>query len=415
MRILATTTNPHKAQRLQELLRPLGWQVISLAEQQVALPEVPHLSPLDSALVRAAAAAKASGIPALADESVFELRVNGKLEHYSVHFGPWNTALERNLRLLERLRDLPIERRGARFITVMALAQPSGALEVFQGETAGLILQRLESQGGIGYDPLFFVTETGKTLADMTPEEREAISPWRRAVERLVEAQKASKPRLEPEPSRPQPQAVPPAPMRVLIATSNAGKFKELRQGLAPLGWQLFSLLDYPFKMPREDGSTFEDNAMLKAAFATKQVGIPALADDSGLEVEALNGEPGVYSARYGGKSSDIERNLYLLDRLKHVSGEERRAKFVAVLVLAYPDGHLEVYRGEAKGLILEAPRGQGGFGYDPLFYVLEAGKTFAEMSLEEKAHYSHRGKALRALLEAHKDGPPPREIVALE
>ncbi|WP_233493024.1 MULTISPECIES: RdgB/HAM1 family non-canonical purine NTP pyrophosphatase [unclassified Meiothermus] len=203
--------------------------------------------------------------------------------------------------------------------------------------------------------------------------------------------------------------------MRVLVATSNAGKFKELREGLAPLGWQLFSLLDYPFKMPHEDGSTFEDNAMLKAAFATKQVGIPALADDSGLEVEALQGEPGVYSARYGGKSSDIERNLYLLDRLKHVKGEERRARFVAVLVLAYPDGHLEAYRGEAHGLILEAPRGEGGFGYDPLFYVPEAGKTFAEMSLEEKARYSHRGKALRALLEAHRNGPPPREIVALE
>ncbi|ADH63074.1 non-canonical purine NTP pyrophosphatase, rdgB/HAM1 family [Allomeiothermus silvanus DSM 9946] len=421
MRVLATTTNPLKAQRLQELLRPLGWQVISLAEQQVPIPEVPHLSPLDSALVRAAAAAKASGIPAIADESVFELQVNGKLEHYSMHFGPWNTALERNLRLLERLRGLPIERRGARFITVMALAQPSGALEVFQGETAGLILQRMENQGGIGYDPLFFVTEASKTLADMTPEEREAVSPWRRAVERLVEAQQASKPRLQPSMPAAQPEAKPeppppqPTPMRVLVATSNAGKFKELREGLAPLGWQLFSLLDYPFKLPHEDGSTFEDNAMLKAAFATKQVGIPALADDSGLEVEALQGEPGVYSARYGGKSSDTERNLYLLDRLRHVKGEERRAKFVAVLVLAYPDGHLEAYRGEAHGLILEAPRGEGGFGYDPLFYVPEAGKTFAEMSLEEKAHYSHRGKALRALLEAHRNGPPPREIVVLE
>lgn len=279
MRVLATTTNPLKAQRLQELLRPLGWQVISLAEQQVPIPEVPHLSPLDSALVRAAAAAKASGIPAIADESVFELQVNGKLEHYSMHFGPWNTALERNLRLLERLRGLPIERRGARFITVMALAQPSGALEVFQGETAGLILQRMENQGGIGYDPLFFVTEASKTLADMTPEEREAVSPWRRAVERLVEAQQASKPRLQPSMPAAQPEAKPeppppqPTPMRVLVATSNAGKFKELREGLAPLGWQLFSLLDYPFKLPHEDGSTFEDNAMLKAAFARSEVG----------------------------------------------------------------------------------------------------------------------------------------------
>ena len=100
---------------------------------------------------------------------------------------------------------------------------------------------------------------------------------------------------------------------------------------------------------------------------------------------------------------------------MRHLKGEERKARFVAVLVLAYPDGHAEAYEGSVEGVILEAPRGEGGFGYDPLFYVPEAGKTFAEMGLEEKARYSHRGKALRALLEAYKDGPPPREVSKLE
>ncbi|ADD27869.1 RdgB/HAM1 family non-canonical purine NTP pyrophosphatase [Meiothermus ruber] len=198
--------------------------------------------------------------------------------------------------------------------------------------------------------------------------------------------------------------------MHLLIATSNPGKFREIREGLAPLGWTLFSLLDYPFKLPPEEGSTFEDNAVLKAAFAAKHSGLPTLADDSGLEVAALGGEPGVYSARYGNKSTDTERNVYLLERLKGVPRAERKARFVAVLVMAYPDGYMELYRGETEGEILEAPRGEWGFGYDPLFYLPEAGKTFAEMTLEEKAAYSHRGKALRQLLEAHKLGRARKE-----
>lgn len=198
--------------------------------------------------------------------------------------------------------------------------------------------------------------------------------------------------------------------MRLLIATSNPGKFREIRDGLAPLGWTLFSLLDYPFKLPPEEGFTFEDNAVLKAAFAAKQSGMPTLADDSGLEVAALGGEPGAYSARYGNKKTDTERNVYLLERLKGIPPSERKAKFVAVLVIAYPDGYMELYRGETEGEILEAPRGEWGFGYDPLFYLPEVGKTFAEMTLEEKAAHSHRGKALRMLVEAHKFGSPRTE-----
>ncbi len=198
--------------------------------------------------------------------------------------------------------------------------------------------------------------------------------------------------------------------MRVLVATSNPGKYREIKEGLAPLGWTLFSLLDYPFKLPPEEGATFEDNAILKAAYAAKQSGLPTLADDSGLEVAALGGEPGVYSARYGNKMTDTERNVYLLERLKGIPPERRKAKFVAVLAMAYPDGYLELYRGETEGEILEAPRGEWGFGYDPLFYLPEVGKTFAEMTLEQKATHSHRGKALRALLEAYRQSPRRRE-----
>jgi len=190
--------------------------------------------------------------------------------------------------------------------------------------------------------------------------------------------------------------------MRILVATSNPGKFREIKEGLSPLNWQLLSLLDFPFQMPPENGSTFEDNAILKAAYASKHSGLPTIADDSGLQVEALRGEPGVYSARFGGKQTDIERNIYLLERLKNVPRDKRQAKFMAVLVIAHPDGYLEMYKGETQGEILEAPRGDWGFGYDPLFYVPEAGRTFAEMTLEEKAQYSHRGKAVRALVEAN-------------
>ena len=196
--------------------------------------------------------------------------------------------------------------------------------------------------------------------------------------------------------------------MKVVLATGNPGKVRELKEGLAPLGWTLLTLADFALRMPKEEGATFLENALLKAAYVAKATGLPALADDSGLEVYALGGEP-------GGRATDRERNVYLLERMRHLKGEERKARFVAVLVLAYPDGHAEAYEGSVEGVILEAPRGEGGFGYDPLFYVPGAGKTFAEMGLEEKARDSPRGKALRALLEAYKDGPPPREVSKLE
>lgn len=198
--------------------------------------------------------------------------------------------------------------------------------------------------------------------------------------------------------------------MKVLIATSNPGKYRELREGLEPLGWTLFSLLDFSFKMPPENGATLEDNAILKAAYAARKSGLTTLADDSGLMVDALGGEPGVYSARYGGKETDLERNVFLLERMRHLRADQRGASFKAVLALAHPDGYMELYEGETRGTILEAPRGDWGFGYDPLFWIPAAGKTFAEMQVGEKYHHSHRGKALTALVKAYLSGDARRE-----
>ena len=197
---------------------------------------------------------------------------------------------------------------------------------------------------------------------------------------------------------------------RVVVATSNAGKVREIEEALAPLGWELLPL--GPVMLPPEDGTTYEENAALKACAVALQMGLPALADDSGLEVAALHGEPGIYSARFGHKNSDLERNLYLLERLR--KAQDRRAKFVSVVVLAYPDGHLEHYRGEVEGELLEGPRGENGFGYDPLF-LLPEGRSMAELTVEEKRATSHRGRALAQLLEAHRGGPPKREVVNLE
>ncbi|WP_034386040.1 RdgB/HAM1 family non-canonical purine NTP pyrophosphatase [Deinococcus sp. YIM 77859] len=199
--------------------------------------------------------------------------------------------------------------------------------------------------------------------------------------------------------------------MRVVVATGNPGKVREIAEALEGLGWQLEGLNGVP--LPEETGTTYEENAALKACAAAVATGLPALADDSGLEVSALGGQPGVYSARFGHRSSDLERNLYLLERLRGV--QDRRAKFVSVVILAYPDGHLETYRGEVLGTLLEGPRGENGFGYDPLFVPDGDTRTFAEMSLAEKRVISHRGRALAALLQAHRSGPPAREVIRAE
>lgn len=189
---------------------------------------------------------------------------------------------------------------------------------------------------------------------------------------------------------------------RVIVATGNPGKVREIAEALAPLGWQLEPLPE-GVTMPEETGSTYEENAALKACTIAAQLRLPALADDSGLEVDALEGQPGVYSARFGGVQSDLERNTYLLDKLR--DKEDRRARFRSVVILAYPDGDMESYEGTVEGHLLEGPRGSGGFGYDPLF-VPEGetqGRTLAELSVEEKRAVSHRGAALQQLVAAHR------------
>nr|WP_027480712.1 RdgB/HAM1 family non-canonical purine NTP pyrophosphatase [Deinococcus pimensis] len=200
---------------------------------------------------------------------------------------------------------------------------------------------------------------------------------------------------------------------RVVLATSNQGKIRELTEALAPLGWELLPMQDVT--LPPEDAATYEENAALKACTVSLATGLPAIADDSGLEVTALRGEPGIYSARFGDRKNDTERNVYLLERLRDAKATDRSAKFVSVVVLAYPDGHLETYRGEVTGRILEGPRGEQGFGYDPLFEVDGLGRTMAELDVPTKRSVSHRGRALAALRDAHRDGPPERETSKLE
>ena len=188
---------------------------------------------------------------------------------------------------------------------------------------------------------------------------------------------------------------------RLVLASHNKKKTAELRAILAPLGIELANLVDFPgAPVPVEDGATFEDNAIIKAKSALAHTGLPSLADDSGLEVDALGGEPGVHSARYAGEAAgDTENNLLLLKRLAGLSSERRMARFVSVIALALPDGMVKVFRGETGGRILDKARGEGGFGYDPLFLSDDLGVTFAEASGDEKNRISHRGRALAELM----------------
>jgi XTP/dITP diphosphohydrolase len=181
----------------------------------------------------------------------------------------------------------------------------------------------------------------------------------------------------------------------LVVATRNRGKSREIREFLRDFAVEIRDLNDFG-AIPEavEDGATFEENAYKKASFTAKVLGFPALADDSGLEVEALGGQPGVHSARYAGPmASDEENNRKLLEAL--TGNTQRKAHFCCVLSLAVPSGPALTYEAACEGLIMETPRGSNGFGYDPLFYYPPTDKTFAEMTLEEKSGVSHRGKAL--------------------
>lgn len=183
----------------------------------------------------------------------------------------------------------------------------------------------------------------------------------------------------------------------LLIATRNQGKLREFQQIFADLGLVLASLDDLAIDVEvDETGTTFAENARLKAERYMQMSGLPTLSDDSGLEVAALNGAPGIFSARYGGVSGVAQLD-YLLHQLADVPWDNRAARFVCVIALARPGGPTEFVAGDLPGVITLAPRGSGGFGYDPLFFVPDAQKTLAELPAEHKNAISHRATAARA------------------
>lgn len=187
-------------------------------------------------------------------------------------------------------------------------------------------------------------------------------------------------------------------PMPLTIATRNKGKTAEIRALLEGFPVEIRDLDDFgPIPPVVEDGDTFDENAYKKASFTARVLGVPALADDSGLVVKALGGAPGVLSARYGGENAtDQDRYMKLLAEMEGKT--DRRAAFECVLSIAVPYGAALTYEGRCEGLIAEAPAGEGGFGYDPVFYYPPLGKTFAQLTQEEKNQVSHRGLALAEL-----------------
>jgi len=190
-------------------------------------------------------------------------------------------------------------------------------------------------------------------------------------------------------------------PERLVLATANRGKIVELGDLVADWGPVAVTALDaFPgVCCPEETGESYEENAVAKAIAAVKGTGLPALGDDSGLEVEVLGGAPGLRSARWAGASAtDADRIAKLLEALRAVAVPARGARFRCVVALAWPDGGVVTAAGECAGMVAQAPRGTGGFGYDPVFIATELGRTFGEASADEKRHLSHRARAVRAL-----------------
>lgn len=209
---------------------------------------------------------------------------------------------------------------------------------------------------------------------------------------------------------------------RIVVATRNVGKQREFQQMLVPLGYEVLSLTDYPeLSDIEETGKTFLANAEIKAKTAADALGVPVIADDSGLTVARLDGAPGVYSARYAGQPTDDAANIHKLlmelervatqpeDEVTLASGETRKllskAAFICSIVFYDPETQDQIVtEGRVEGWILDQPTGDGGFGYDPVFYVSTHGRTMAQLSSEEKHAISHRGQALRQLMEQLKE-----------
>lgn len=200
--------------------------------------------------------------------------------------------------------------------------------------------------------------------------------------------------------------------LHIYLATSNPGKVRDFQAAAANLGIEVETLPGFQtLPLAVEDGATFEENARIKAEHYSRMApGVLVVADDSGLAVDALHGAPGVYSARYAAvvqsgvesqsNSDDAQNNQTLIAQLEGLPPANRSGKFVCVIAVARDGATLHTFGGEVRGELLTAPRGHYGFGYDPLFYFPQLGKTFAEIPPQEKAHYSHRGKAFRQLLE---------------
>lgn len=195
--------------------------------------------------------------------------------------------------------------------------------------------------------------------------------------------------------------------MKVVLASQNKHKLEEISKITAKFDMELVLQSDLGVQIDVEEtGTTFEENSLLKAKAVMEATGLPALADDSGIAVDALNGEPGVYSARYGGDESldDWGRLLLLLKNTEHVPDGQRQAKFVSVITMVTPEGRVIQARGEIHGELTREARGENGFGYDPIFYYPPLGKTTAELSPEEKNQVSHRAKALKVFYEKLKE-----------
>ncbi len=195
--------------------------------------------------------------------------------------------------------------------------------------------------------------------------------------------------------------------MKIVLASKNPHKLVEISKITEQFGMELVLESDLGVDIDVEEtGSTFEENSLLKAKAVMEATGLPALADDSGIAVDALDGAPGIYSARYGFDESldDWGRLLLLLKNMENVPDDKRQAQYVCVITFATPDGQVIQARGEVHGQLLREPKGEGGFGYDPIFYYPPFGKTFAQVSAEEKNGVSHRAEALKLLYDKFKE-----------